>query len=633
MTLARSEGAVAVPSALHFSVPNGLTRNIALCTLADEKKQEQSTRLFFLSFLFSRSSSLQTFFDMPASNASATVVADNDYPSTSRPRDNGKGKSNHLDEHEPLVAPPSSIKFLTQTVDPLSAAANRQFFVPINEANGGLVVAIQTLHEKLLAAGKNGLISKKKPFSWAGRKIEPGFAGFYDHGGLPKIILTPGRYPGLPLANWWARKWSGVLELSSTVLSFNGFVSVQVSQNQAAVIADPANQIFVLKNGGFVSLSVEGSYRVLGVVDGVNLRNEVIDPLSGGREQRVLGHYEEVSLDSNGRKYVVATFLDIPANNCVILQKGDELEQLPAGQHYITNPSITVRGWFSKGESQLEMKTPDCYTKDQVPVQLKIYLRWQLLDPIKLCYHGYATPYAAIQDKTLSCLTQVVSHLEYASLLRQRGFATGDDARDGPEPDSTPTAFLDAVRTQALDELHEAAKEYGIMLKEVAVLDRNFKGQIAQTMDTLTTRSLQAQVEASNVDRENSNRVKVQEGLLQVARVQAQQRKTEADAAAYSVIANAKAEAEAVQIAALGEAEAIRVTAEAEAKAIAMRNEADRNVKDDQARAMQMARNEVQRIAAYGNKAIFVPTESGVAGNVLAGFALTQGGAATAAKK
>lgn len=131
---------------------------------------------------------------------------------------------------------------------------------------------------------------------------------------MPKIILTPGRYPGLPLANWWARKWSpsGVEQLSSTVLSFNGFVSVQVSQNQAAVIADPANQIFVLKSeflpvfpspssltrfpaadGGFVSLSVEGSYRVLGVVDGVNLRNQVVDPLSGGREQRVLGHYEE----------------------------------------------------------------------------------------------------------------------------------------------------------------------------------------------------------------------------------------------------------------------------------------------------------------------------------------------------
>lgn len=57
------------------------------------------------------------------------------------------------------------------------------------------------------------------------------------------------------------------------------------------------------------------------------------------------------------------------------------------------------------------------------------------------------------------------------------------------------------------------------------MLDRMFKGHIAQTMDTLTTRSLQAQVEASNVDRENSNRVKVQEGQLSVARVQALQRK------------------------------------------------------------------------------------------------------------
>lgn len=115
---------------------------------------------------------------MPASNASATVVADNDDPSTSRSPSNGKGKAEH--HSDDLVPPPSSVKFLTQTIDPLSVAANRQFFVPINEANGGLVVALQALHEKLLAAGKNGLISKKQPFTWTGRKIEPGFAGFYD---------------------------------------------------------------------------------------------------------------------------------------------------------------------------------------------------------------------------------------------------------------------------------------------------------------------------------------------------------------------------------------------------------------------------------------------------------------------
>jgi hypothetical protein len=44
-------------------------------------------------------------------------------------------------------------------------------------------------------------------------------------------------------------------------------------------------------------------------------------------------------------------------------------------------------------------------------------------------------------------------------------------------------------------------------------------------MDKLTTRALQAQVEAANVDRENSNRVKKEQGSLQVAQVTASARK------------------------------------------------------------------------------------------------------------
>jgi hypothetical protein len=59
----------------------------------------------------------------------------------------------------------------------------------------------------------------------------------------------------------------------------------------------------------------------------------------------------------------------------------------------------------------------------------------------------------------------------------------------------------------------------------VAVIDRQFKGDIAATMDKLTTRALQAQVEAANVDRENSNKVKQEQGALQVAQVKAQARK------------------------------------------------------------------------------------------------------------
>ena len=52
---------------------------------------------------------------------------------------------------------------------------------------------------------------------------------------------------------------------------------VQVSQNQAAVIADPQNQIFVIKNSGFVALAIEGSYRVLEIVDQTHLPNQIKD--------------------------------------------------------------------------------------------------------------------------------------------------------------------------------------------------------------------------------------------------------------------------------------------------------------------------------------------------------------------
>jgi hypothetical protein len=51
--------------------------------------------------------------------------------------------------------------------------------------------------------------------------------------------------------------------------------------------------------------------------------------------------------------------LNIPASNCAILQRGDDLELLPAGQHYITNPNVTLRGLYTLGENQLEMPTKD----------------------------------------------------------------------------------------------------------------------------------------------------------------------------------------------------------------------------------------------------------------------------------
>jgi hypothetical protein len=251
--------------------------------------------------------------------------------------------------------------------------------------------------------------------------------------------------------------------------------------------------VFVCVNTGFAAFAIEGTYNVLAIVDQTHLPTSVKDRITGV----TLGSTHEITMrsrtGSGERDYVVALFLNIPASNCAILQKGDDLELLPAGQHYITNPNVTLRGLYTLGENQLEMPTKDIFTRDQVPVSLTIYLKWQLTEPLKLTTHGYNTPYDALRDKTQSILTQIVAHLDYSAMVKQRSLGP-DNMDDGTDPSS---AFLDALRTRAMDEMHVAALEYGIVLKDLAVIDRQFKGEIASTMDKLTTRALQAQVEAA----------------------------------------------------------------------------------------------------------------------------------------
>lgn len=86
-----------------------------------------------------------------------------------------------------------------------------------------------------------------------------------------------------------------------------GITIVQVSQNQAAVVSDPNNSIFVVKNGGFAAFSVEGSYQVLAVVDQTHLANEIKDSVT----RATLGWTQEVMMRSNtghgrSQEYVVA---------------------------------------------------------------------------------------------------------------------------------------------------------------------------------------------------------------------------------------------------------------------------------------------------------------------------------------
>lgn len=75
----------------------------------------------------------------------------------------------------------------------------------------------------------------------------------------------------------WSCIW---LPASDTVIEFNGLTVVQVSQNQAAVVSDPQNHVFVIKNSGFVAYGIEGTYNVLSIVDQTHLPTIIKDHIT-----------------------------------------------------------------------------------------------------------------------------------------------------------------------------------------------------------------------------------------------------------------------------------------------------------------------------------------------------------------
>jgi hypothetical protein len=179
-------------------------------------------------------------------------------------------------------------------------------------------------------------------------------------------------------------------------------------------------------------------------------------------------------------------------------------------------------------------------------------------------------------------------------------------------------AFVDAVRTQATDDLAAVAVEYGILLKDLAIVDRKFKGEIARVMDHLTTRALEAQVESSNLDRENNNRRKKQEGDLRVAQLQNEQRKQAAENDALLAISAAKGRAEALRVEAEARAQATLVQARAEAEAARITAEADAAIASGFAQGQARARIEVARTKAYGDKTVFVSADMPQLGGAMA---------------
>lgn len=141
------------------------------------------------------------------------------------------------------------------------------------------------------------------------------------------------------------------------------------------MVTDDAG-VFIVRNGGFVAYGKYGRFRVIALVDTLKLGDDCAVKEPG--TNRIVGWKREVKTtppDCSSGSVTVATFFNVPANNVVILQRGNKMLLLGAGQHVLTNPNTTFRcryrrvphqapsthkrlaGFYSLGERQLTFKT------------------------------------------------------------------------------------------------------------------------------------------------------------------------------------------------------------------------------------------------------------------------------------
>lgn len=265
------------------------------------------------------------------------------------------------------------------------------------------------------------LISRKRAHSFGGRLIDVGKVGVMSYKGRPIIIIAPGRYWNFSLTHDWQGR---NLDLTEVNADINGLTFAQVGQSEAMVCMDPTNQVFVVRNGGFAAVGSNGSYKVIDVVDTLNLGDAYAvretEPDQDGAK-RILGYKKEVKhtiyVGSAQKQVTIATFFNVPANNTLVIQNGGHLRALGAGQHVITNPRCTFRGFFSLGERQTTFQTQPAYTLEGVAVKLHLNLRYRVVDAIELT-KSYESPFQALKNPAQSAVNAVVSRLSYQQFMR-----------------------------------------------------------------------------------------------------------------------------------------------------------------------------------------------------------------------
>ncbi|KAI9008039.1 hypothetical protein BC832DRAFT_591291 [Gaertneriomyces semiglobifer] len=494
------------------------------------------------------------------------------------------------------------------------------YFVELGGDTSTMMSALEEIDRRMRANHDHHLITCKKPHTIFGDKqVQAGFVGLFKYKGRPIVATQPGLY-----WNWsLSHHWLGTKDVTEPI-DVAGLTMAQVGQSSALVVEDPENRIFVIKNGGFAVYAPNGRFRVLAVVDTLDLGKTCAITESDGR---VLGWLKDIH-HNNVR---VATFLNVPANNIAVVQKGNTMLALPAGQHVLLNMGTTFRQFYTLGERQAMIKTQPAYTLEGVPVLLTLNLRYRVVDPILLTA-SYDSAIQALKNPAQIAVNGVVSRLSYQQFMRARRVG-------GDVPDIDIVPWLDAFKAECLEDLAAHALTYGVEVLAFDVMDRALEGSLGEDLERQAEQVLRNQIEATQVEIQNRIRTETQRGHLEISRVKADQTKTEADASYYASTRTADAEyyenlkraeaaAAAAQLQAEQEAKNILVLAEARQKEIEVVSRAYAAVSSEHAKLIQLEELEIEKRKALPQKTIYfggAESQGGAASMVSGGLAFGLG--------
>ncbi|KAI8836027.1 hypothetical protein BJ741DRAFT_606571 [Chytriomyces cf. hyalinus JEL632] len=292
------------------------------------------------------------------------------------------------------------------------------------------------------------LISKIRPSTFGKIQVSENEIALWSQDDSISISIQAGHYLNISKRV----QWIGNFEINKPIRA-SGLLACYVSTNEAAVVIDPENRVFVARSPGFAAYSLEGALQLVEFVDlkDFGKDSECYEKLLDGSRGALLGWKKNV-FNTNGSEVPVATFYAVPKNSLLFLKRASQLLQLKSGIHVITNPENAFHGFFLT-EGTAKFPTKPVYTTDGIEVVMEVNLEYRL-DSALLLAANYSSPVEALVTPTQSAVHALVSRLTYQQFQRSQ--------RAEGEASSKNEGWLDELKSATLEELQKEAQLLGI---------------------------------------------------------------------------------------------------------------------------------------------------------------------------